>query len=225
MDVEKILRDKKIQFLYEAKDKIFEDFGIDVPLGSGFGKSKIFYYIRVGNKKYLYKPALKYLVTESPDIDRKLDFTFDELLKKYRKVMNKQTILPTLLEESEHFLVFEYYSEEDGWFKMDDLKESDGKRIVSLTKELWGNDRKVLFPFYNQLYSKIYKNVYSGDIKIVDLKYVEIQKRRPVFVYICDYNLNNLYYLEKSRNPLFNVKNILAREYPISEAQEIYLYK
>lgn len=225
MDVDKILREKKIQFLYEAKDKIFEDFGIDVPLGTGFGKSKNFYYIRVGNKKYLYKPALKYLVTESPDIDRDLNFTFDELLEKYRKVINKKTILPTLLEESENFLVFEYYLEEDGWFKMDDLKPKDGKVIVSLTKELWGSDRKVLFPFYNQLYSKIYKNINTGDIKIVDLKYVEIQKRRPVFVYVCDYNLNSLYYLERNFNPLFNAKKILAREYPVSEAQEFYLYK
>ncbi|MEH0860340.1 hypothetical protein [Halobacteriovorax sp. DPLXC-1] len=224
MDIEHILREKKIEFLYASQAKLKEEFNIDVPVGTGFGKSKSFYFIPVGNKKYVFKPALKYLVTEAPDIDRSVDFTFDELLEKYRKVMNKKTILPTLLEESESFLVFEYYREENGWFKMDDLKENDGKVIVELTKNLWGNDRRVLFPFYNQLYSKVYKNVETGEIKIVDLKYVEIQKRRPIFVYICDYNINCLYYLEKNRNPFFNVKNILAREYPIVDAQEKYLY-
>ncbi|RZF22818.1 hypothetical protein DAY19_03330 [Halobacteriovorax vibrionivorans] len=224
MDIEHILREKKIEFLYASQAKLKEEFNIDVPVGTGFGKSKSFYFIPVGNKKYVFKPALKYLVTEAPDIDRSVDFTFDELLEKYRKVMNKKTILPTLLEESESFLVFEYYREENGWFKMDDLKENDGKVIVELTKNLWGNDRRVLFPFYNQLYSKVYKNVETGEIKIVDLKYVEIQKRRPIFVYICDYNINCLYYLEKNRNPFFNVKNILAREYPIADAQEKYLY-
>lgn len=225
MDIEKILREKKIEFLYGAQEKLKKEFGIDVPVGTGFGKSKSFYFIPVGNRKYVFKPALKYLVTDAPDIDRKLDFTFDDLLKKYRKIIGKNTILPKLFEESESFLVFEYYKEEDGWFKMDDLKESDRDIVIELTKNLWGSDSKVLFPFYNQLYSKVYKNLDTGEIKIVDLKYVEIQKRRPIFMYICDYNINTIYYFEKNYNPLFNLKNILSREYPVFEAQERFLYE
>ncbi|MFG1483969.1 hypothetical protein ABMA79_15165 [Halobacteriovorax sp. HFRX-2_2] len=225
MDIEHIFREKKIEFLYAAQEKLKEEFDIDVPVGSGFGKSKSFYFIPVGKRKYVFKPALKFLVTDSPDIDRKLNFTFEDLLKKYRKVMNKETILPTLLEESESFLVFEYYNEEDGWFKMDDLKKGDCETVVTLTKNLWGNDKDVLFPFYNQLYSKVYKNINTGEIKIVDLKYVEIQKRRPIFMYICDYNINTIFYFEKNYNPFFKVKDILAREYPVLEAQEKILYK
>ncbi|MFG1500131.1 hypothetical protein ABMA70_07955 [Halobacteriovorax sp. XZX-3] len=225
MDIEHIMREKKIEFLYAAQKKLKEEFDIDVPVGTGFGKSKSFYFIPVGNRKYVFKPALKYLVTDAPDIDRKLNFTFDDLLNKYRKVMNKKTILPTLLEESESFLVFEYYREEDGWFKMDDLKKSDCETVVTLTRNLWGSDRNVLFPFYNQLYSKVYKHLDSGEIKIVDLKYVEIQKRRPIFMYICDYNINTIFYFEKNLNPFYDLKDILSREYPVYEAQEKILYK
>ncbi|WP_412472021.1 hypothetical protein [Halobacteriovorax sp. RT-1-4] len=225
MDIEHIMREKKIEFLYAAQKKLKEEFDIDVPVGTGFGKSKSFYFIPVGNRKYVFKPALKYLVTDAPDIDRKLNFTFDDLLNKYRKVMNKKTILPTLLEESVSFLVFEYYREEDGWFKMDDLKKSDCETVVTLTRNLWGSDRNVLFPFYNQLYSKVYKHLDSGEIKIVDLKYVEIQKRRPIFMYICDYNINTIFYFEKNLNPFYDLKDILSREYPVYEAQEKILYK
>ncbi|MFG1493383.1 hypothetical protein [Halobacteriovorax sp. ZH4_bin.1] len=224
MDIEKILREKKIQFLHEVHGKLKDDFNIDVKLGTGFSKSKIFYAVPIGNRKYVYKPALEYLVTGSPDIDRKLDFTFEELLQKYRDLIGRKTILPTLFEESENFLVFEYYREEDGWFKMDDIKKKDATVIVELTKNMWGKSKRVLFPFYNQLYSKIYKHVVTGEIKIVDLKYVEIQKRRPIFIYIRDYNLNNLYYLEKNYNPFFNVKDVLSREYPVDEAIEEHLY-
>lgn len=215
---------KKVDLVERANSDFLSDFGISLPRGTGFSKSDNFHFLVYKNRKYVHKYSLYHLITDADDIDKELDFSVTDFHEAIVQLKNEQQIFPKLIEESEHFYIFEYYSRDDGWFPVEFLTTDHAIWIKNEVNKLWRGKKKVLSPFYSQQYGKIVRKYGTNEIRFIDLKYMELVKKHPLFVYFCSNEKNDLYLIERNLNPFYSLKKRLSREYPFDKVKIHKLY-
>jgi len=234
------LRLKKIQFLYEVKEALFKDFNIEIELGQGFTKSDMFHFVVIGDKKYVYKNALKFILTngdtynmhqpltsefivnKNPDDQKLITDNIQRMFDFFRNDINNFKLYPELLEETENFFVFRYYDE--NWEKISSLDWKDSRYISKHFVRSYKGSKETISPFYNNMYNKLMKNMNSGEIKMVDIKSLEFRKVPNLAIYMYSDITNNLYLLDwrfVSRKKLIEPYSL---DYPAEGARIIKHY-
>lgn len=235
------LRNKKVELIKESYVDFKADFNVELDYGSGFTRSDFFHFVIYDGKKYVHKKAFEFLLTNGEtflvNVENPKEFmvnkNVNEIVKHkanvvkmfefFRSEINKYEIYPKLLNESEHFFVFEYYGDED-YEEILDLKLEDAKYISLHYKKATKGKNEVVTPFFNQMYHKILRHKHSKIIKIRDIKGLEFHDNEALGILFYN-DAVNVYYLLERRYILKSM--ILApfkNDYKVKATQMIKLY-
>lgn len=205
---------EKVRLIRKAQADYKKDFGLDY---TPFTRKNFFYFFVRDNKKYVHKESLRFVYTNADTFHNDSDPTFCYLQKQVDipDVVSflgsaKSPLLPTLLEETSSFLVFDYIPGEP----IKSLNEKDYKYIKDEV------DKLELTPFYNSMTYNLLKN--NNKVYLIDLKHFEKKVDIPFFIYFYNYDfgINTLYTDERSNVSL--IKEIIDVDYPFDKANIIY---
>ncbi|WP_408098570.1 hypothetical protein ACJVC5_06555 [Peredibacter sp. HCB2-198] len=234
------LRLEKIKRLHQAKADLKTDFNIDVPEGTGFTRSDMFHFIRIGDKKYVHKESMRFILTngdtynvnqeisdnvvinQNPEIRKKTDDNVARMFQFFREDINKFPLYPEFLEESPHFFVFRYYAGD--WENISRLTKEDSKFIRKHFVKTYKNTKETITPFYNQMSHKLVKNMKTGEIKMVDLKSLEFRPKTDLAIYMYNDAINDLYLLDRRFVTRSKLVAPFAMDYPSEAARIIKHY-
>lgn len=206
------LRLKKIQFLYEVKNALQSDFNIGINLGTGFTKSDFFHFVPFEGKKYVYKEAMRFILTNAdtyylhrplsseyemnPDQEERssIDNSIDKMFNFFRHDINDFKLYPEFIEETDNFFVFKYYDED--WEKITSLTWKDSRYISKHFIWSYKKSQETVTPFFNNMPHKLMKNIKTGQIKMIDLKSLEFHSVSNLAIYMYSNIMNDLYLLD-----------------------------
>lgn len=214
LTMKKYLIEKKVEMLYRISRDFKTDFNIELPHGAGFTKSKFVYFVQYQGKKYVNKEALRFLLTNGDTYfvhqkEQELFMVNDDHVARervdanailvmdfIRNEMESYQIFPKLFEETTHFFVLEFFSD-DEWEPLSALKKDEAQFIYqNFTKKI-KNKKQLITPFYNQMAEKLYRHKKTGVVKMTDLKSLEVREKDPLAILMCDGRVNALYLLER----------------------------
>lgn len=234
------LRLEKIKHLHQVKLDLKSDFNLDVADGTGFTRSEMFHFVRIGDKKYVHKESMRFILTngdtynvnqqladnvfinKDPEIRKKTDANVDRMFKFFREDINQFPLYPELLEETPHFFVFRYY---DGdWENISWLSKADSKYIRKHYVKAYKNTNETITAFHNQMSHKLVKNMKTGEIKMVDIKSLEFRPKTDLAIYMFNDIVNDLYLLERRFVTRKTIVAPFAMDYPSEAARIIKHY-
>lgn len=234
------LRQEKIKRLHQVKADLMTDLGIEVPAGKGFTRSDMFHFVAIGDKKYVHKDSMRFVLTngltyhlhealfdtlminQNVEERRLIDENVERMFRFFREDINDFKLYPEYLEETERFFIFRYY--DDDWENIDFLTKEDAKFIRQHYVKTYKGGKDTITPFYNQMLNKLVKNKSTGAIKMVDLKSLEFRPKTDLAIYMYNGPINDLYLLERRFVTKKKIIAPFAIDYPVDQARIIKYY-
>lgn len=204
------LIESKVRLIKQARDDFKRIYGLD---HTSFTRKIYFYFFTYNNKKYVYKPALKFVYSNADTYTTERNPFFCYLNKQTEPVdvvafleSYRGTLLPNLLESNDSFLVYDYFV---------------GTPVDSITSPEFAylksqHESMSLTPFYNSMTYNLVRQ--DNQIKLVDLKHFEPKDTKPFFLYLYneDNRVNTLYV--ETNTDLTPIFEHLGIDYPVLDA-------
>jgi hypothetical protein len=203
------LTKSKVDLIKEARQDFLDLYGIDY---TPFTRKIYFYFFVYNQKKYVHKKSLNFVYSNADTFTKDKDPCYCELTKQITPPdvigflsTYAGTLLPTLVEENDKFLVYSYVS---------------GKAVEFVTADEFfyikaQSEQLELTPFYNSMTYNLIKN--NEQITLVDLKHFEIKKDLPFFLYMYNQqNCVNTLYVEHNTD-ITRIYEHLMVDYPVNK--------
>lgn len=234
-------RENKVRLLNQFREDFKHDFNIDPGHGKGFTRSEYFHFGAIGNRKYVHKESMRFMLTNgesyyvgvealelfkvNPDQSEKekIEKNIERIFNFFRNDINNYKIYPNLLEETEHFFVFEFYELEE-WEELESLNLKDAKRITEALLPIYKKNKEIVTPFYNQMNLKFLRNKKTGEIKCRDIKSLEFRPASPLGILFYNGYINTYYQLERRFRSREYILRDFAIDYPVKSTKVVKLY-
>jgi hypothetical protein len=197
----------KVELIKEARQDFLDIYGIE---HTPFTRKLFFYFFVYNNKKYVHKKSLNFVYSNADTWTTDKEPICCELTKQISPpgVVDflssyAGTLLPTLVENNEKFLVFEYLQ---------------GQAVDSITSDEFyyieqQHEKLQLTPFYNSMAYNLIRN--QNIIKLTDLKHFEQKQNLPFFLYMYnEQNCVNTLYI-KTNTDTNGIVQHLGKDYPV----------
>ena len=234
-------RESKARWIRALQRDIKNDCGIDIPDGYGFTRERYFYFIVIGDRKYVHKESLSFLCNEGGTYVSFINESMDEtqvnriksenqqategLFTFFRKEINSHSLYPQLIEETEKLFIFKNYR--DSHEPLNSLDKSDAKYIRECYRRDNRGRSQVMTPFCQNLFGRMVKNRETGEIIIDDLEAFDFRKKTKLVVLMQKYRkMDRMYILERC---LFRTKKDLLAPFllavqDLSETEKVNIF-
>lgn len=234
-------RENKVRLIKQFREDFEKEFGIDLGYGAGFTRAEYFHFGIHENKKYVHKESLEFSLTngnsyyigvKNPEYFKvnpnkkeiqSVKANVERMFNFLRGGINAYEIYPKFLKETEHFLIFEYYTDEE-WETLEQLTLEDAQYIYKHFKSATKDKKEVVTPFFNQMCQKILRNRKTGAIKIRDIKSLEFHSNDPLGILFYNGRVNQYYLLERRFRLKSTILKPFSTDYPTKNTEMVKLY-